>query len=1215
MSQIISTYPIFEGSQVLTSSQLNQLTSYLDQQGRLTRSKLIGIGNVCGMQIQPFPQGLQISKGLGITSEGFLIQAGTFKATHYRPYQLPEGVEYKPFKDVDHEVSLFELLTEIPEDNTGVKKLTNPANFLNNKYVLIFLEIFDKDLKSCLGNACDDRGKDRLFSIRRLLVSQADLDKILTKSSNVTAPFPNGLELPDFYVQKPLFYPGNPESNEYGAFVKFYQERISKILNEELKEALALTFKTFEPILGKSYGFENPFESSTLSDQWDGINSIVTADPNEIHGIQYLWDFAKELIKAYLEFKSVAQELWYTCPSDSSLFPLHLMLGRARVDLETQNQFLKYRHGFIQPPIFNQQKLLAETCVQRHRRLVLLLEQLELGIFNREEFEKFPVKITPSVEKIGVLGDRAIPYYYDIKSKSNLSTWYSLEENWVDPGIPQLISSQRIGVQSYDNQPDVEATEASNPLETPLFYDLESYPFLRIEGHLSKSLGETVSQLKKLILQFNLPIHVDVLHLGEIEETEIVENCGWKDLQEEYSFQRRIVVGYINGLKDIFEYATEYAEKNEEEDFTEEELYQKASETLEMLLSMAAALPDCLKELQWKNFQNAYKKLLQLLIDFVLIDQKLLEEIKVDPNKEKEVDFFNGLLMRISPFLYQILDLLFFSKLQRVYTSYQSRILVILRSNQFSNYLKKHPGLTHEAGVLKAGTFFLLHDPKQERIIGDFSLPYYCCECTPCLEACIEDAIVLPPFARPDYAIAYTEKSTRLEITINDFLTPGRTYEVILLGNNSVQNGQIKKLPNSNTIEYISAKGFTGIDSFQYILRDTESKLSDQGKVSILVKGIEGCYSVDILACWGMERVRQALEERKIDASNEDDQRALELLLSSLQKTKGFTDEDLNSGILEEDAERLALLGCLGIATDGMSYQQMEEAILNHQAQNCGGVIIPECDSMAIEGKVTSIDGKELPEVRVYIEGVDSDTFTDGSGNYSLQFPSPGQTVIFEFEGFVTQEVDVCNQKLVNVTLSPSAQQARECYSIAIISTWEENFIREVAKTRGVQNPSGDLTSVIVELLTKLRETKGFTSSEMAETTVSSFERQKMILESVGADTSLMKPEQFVSAILSYQNSNCGSRTEEMIIVRAESLPEAELKKYLDTNRVSYFPGADKTVLVETFNAHTTDSTITKKDLEIFKKETLLKLSEEKSIEVRPTDTKARLIEKLLGKK
>lgn len=1213
MSQIISTYPIFEGSQVLTSTQLNQLSAYLDQQGRLTRSKLIGIGIVCGMQVQPFPQGLQITKGLGITSEGFLIQSGNFNATHYRPYTLPEGVEYKPFKDVDHEVSLFELLTEVPKDSTGVKKLNNPANFLNNKYVLIFLEIFDKDLKSCLGNACDDRGQDRLLTLRRLVVSEPDLDKILTKSSNVRAPFPAALDLKEFYAKKPFFYPENAESKEYGAFVKHYQKTTAEILNDDFFKAIETSYSTFEPILGKNYGFANPIGTPSIGSKIADIKALLEADPSEIQGIQYLWDFAKELVKAYMEFRATAMDLWYTCPADSSLFPLHLMLGRAKPASETQAQFLKYRHGFIQPPIFNQQKLLAETCIQRHRRMILLIEKLETGIFAKGESEKFPIKITPSVEKQGLLGNRALPYYYDIKSKSAVSSWFSLEKSWIDPGNSQLVSAERKGVQAYDNQPDEEATEAKSILETPLFYDLEGFPFFRIEGHLNKSLNETLSHLKKLILQFNLPIHVDVLHLGENSELSN-PSCRWNDLQEEYAFQRYFMIGMIMELKQLFDYVTEYAKEVEEEDFTSNEFYIKASEVLVLLTAMAEALPDCLKDLNWSVFQNTYKKLLQYLIDFALLESGLLQQVKADPEKQQELDFYNGILMRLSPILYRILDLFFFTKLQRIYTSYENRIQMLSQSNQFANYLKEHNGLSHEAGVLRAGTFYLLHDPKKERIIGDFSLPYYCCDCTPCIEPCGEQSFSLPPFARPDYAVAYTEKTIKLEITLNDALVSGRTYDVLAVGSSSVQNGKVEKDPESNIFRYTSAPGFTGVDSFQYVLRDRKTNQSDQGKVSILVKGVQGCYSVDVLNCWGIDNVRQTLEQRKIDAANENDGRAVELLMDDLTKTKGFTLDEIRFNVLEGQESRIQLLTCLGYQTNGMSYEQLEQAILDHQGKNCGAIVTPDCTSLFVSGKVRSVDGLALSKVSVTVLNTDIRTFTNGEGNYEIQFPSPGQTLLFQFDGFENQEVEICSQSVANVTMVPSVQAAKECYSIKIISSWQEDFIRKVARARQVTNASGNLPEVITNLLESLRSTAGFTSTELRETTVNDIELQKMIIESVGIDSGKFKPEQFADAIEEYQGINCGKRFREAVIVTAEIIPEDELRKYFDANNVAYLPDADKTVLVETFKATTADSTVTKRDLELFKKDTLLKITEEKAIKVTSADTKATLIDKILGK-
>jgi hypothetical protein len=1213
MSQIISTYPIFEGSQVLTSTQLNQLSAYLDQQGRLTRSKLIGIGVVCGMQVQPFPQGLQITKGLGITSEGFLIQSGNFNATHYRPYSLPEGVDYKPFKDVDHEVSLFELLTEIPTESTGVKKLNNPANFLDNKYVLIFLEIFDKDLKSCLGNACDDRGQDRLLTIRRLVVNETDLDKILTKSSNVRTTFPAGLELKEFYVKKPLFYPNNPESNEYSAFVKHYQKTIAEILNDEFFKELEISYEIFEPILSKSYGFANPLGNAALSSKTTEIKTLLEADPSEIQGVQYLWDFAKELVKAYMEFRASALELWYTCPADSSLFPLHLMLGRAKTESETQAQFLKYRHGFIQPPIFNQQKLLAETFIQRHRRMILLIEKLETGILAKAESEKFPIKITPSIEKQGLLGNRALPYYYDIKSKSAVSSWFSLEKSWIDPGNLQLVSAQRNGVQAYDNQPDVEATEAKSILETPLFYDLEEFPFFRIEGHLNKPLNATLSHLKKLILQFNLPIHVEILHLGEAEESEFSDDCGWNDLQEEYAFQRYFMLGMILELKQLFDYVTEYAKEIEEEDLTSNEFYIKASEVLKLLLGMSNALPECLRDLNWAVFQNTYKKLLQYLIDYALLESGLLQEVKADPEKEKELDFYNGILMRLSPILYRILDLFFFTKLQRIYTSYENRIQLLAQSNQFANYLKQHNGLTHEAGVLRAGTFFLLHDAKQERIIGDFSLPYYCCDCTPCVEACGEQSFTLPPFARPDYAVAYTEKTIKLEITLNDALVSGRTYDVLAVGSSSAQNGKVEKEPETTIFRYTSAPGFTGVDSFQYVLRDRKTNQSDQGKVSILVKGEQGCYSIEVLTCWGIDRVRETLKIRGIEASNESDSRAVELLLESLRKSKGFSSEEIRSNVLEEEDARMQLLSCLGIATDQMTYEQQEQAILDHQGKNCGAVTTPECTSLAVTGKVRNVTGVELSKVKVTVVGSTIVTFTDGSGNYGIQFQSPGQTLLFQFDGFENQEVEICSQSVANVTMVPSVKPAKECYSIAIISSWQNNFIRAVATERGLAKPQGDLPEVITNLLESLRSTVGFTSTELRQTTVNNVEIQKMILESVGVNIERIKPEQYANAIDEYQGINCGAR---VIVgrVTADILTADEIKVILDSNRVSYLATADKTVLEETYKAAIPDSGLTEKDLTLLKKDTLTTILEKNSTSFNRNDTKKVLIDKILGK-
>ena len=120
MSDILNTYPVFERNQVLTSTQLNNLVNYLDQQNRLTRAKLIGMGVVCGLEISydASDDEITISKGTGITSEGYLINLGECVTVKYRPYILPPGTIYEPFVDANNEldIDLYELLTDSAED-------------------------------------------------------------------------------------------------------------------------------------------------------------------------------------------------------------------------------------------------------------------------------------------------------------------------------------------------------------------------------------------------------------------------------------------------------------------------------------------------------------------------------------------------------------------------------------------------------------------------------------------------------------------------------------------------------------------------------------------------------------------------------------------------------------------------------------------------------------------------------------------------------------------------------------------------------------------------------------------------------------------------------------------------------------------------------------------------------------------------------------------
>lgn len=1050
MSQIISTYPIFEGSQVLTSDQLNQLSAYLDQQNRLTRSKLIGMGIVCGLQIQPLPNGLSISKGLGITSEGFLIQNGKrFDATHYRPYTLPEGVSYKPFGFPEQDVTLWELLSEEPEDETDVKKLNNPATFLNNKFVLLYLEIFDKDLKSCLGNACDDKGQDRLLTLRRLVVSKADLDIILTRSSNVSGEFSADPDLKNYHFKKPLFSPSTPESTLIGPFISHYQNTILETVTSEYWDNLAQGYKVFEPLLAKSFGFSNPFDSAPVINKIDQINQSLTDAPATVLGIQYLYDFFKELNLAWDEFMETGLSLWYSCPTDPSLFPLHLMLGRAIPASETAEEFYKYRHGLVQPPIFNGQKLLQEKLNQQYRRLVLMIENLELGIIREPNPEDFPVKITPSIEKYDDLGSRSIPYYYDIKGKGSFGSWFSLEKNWKAPGTLQLRSSDRPEVLAYDNQPD---TPVANPdfLESPLNYNWDPYPFLRIEGHLGHNIEDAKTAIQNLINQFNLPIHLEALHL-DAGGTLTDSNCGWNDLQEEYMHHRLLLLGLIRDIRLIIDYLREMNEKYGGDDpLYDEDQEKQVMDAFGLFESLVDSLAECLEDLDWDQFQESYKKILQTLLDFILIQMKVLDNIDLENDDETPLqDVYSGLIARVSPLVYRVLDLFYFTKIQRLFLSFLHRKDKLHNSKRFTEYIQQNPGINHEAGVYKGGTFILLYMTSSERVIGDFSLPDAACDCQ-CIDACEgDDWSLLPPFARPDYAVTMENTPVEIPVVINDRLPIERDYAVELLSESTEKGGKVSQIGPSSTFLYEPPEGFSGDDSFNYKLVDQASGLTDVGRVTIWVKEANPtvCYTEDILNCWGIDNVTKALSGRNLDSGNNPSQ----TLVASLRETGGFTIVEIENQVLEDGQARQQLLSCLNLYVDGMSYEAMQQAILDYQASNCGAQPEPTCTSMFVSGIVMNPAGARISGASVSLEGTETGVTTNDNGEFFIQFPNPGQTLLIKADRFVSSSLPICNQTNVTIVLTPQTfVQPSATGIITSVATLDEADMFKVASSRGL---------------------------------------------------------------------------------------------------------------------------------------------------------------------
>ncbi len=175
-----SKYPIFEANQVLSNSHLNQVFDYLDEQERLTRANLIGIGIVCGLEIRfevpaEAAATIHLSKGCGVTSEGYLIvEPEDLTLVSYRDYNLPSDLDYPPFKDKSarKQTAVSSVGDCFRRASRRRHRWELPSNFLNDKAVLLFYELKKEGLRNCSPNDCNDKGSEVTATVRRLLIEQ-----------------------------------------------------------------------------------------------------------------------------------------------------------------------------------------------------------------------------------------------------------------------------------------------------------------------------------------------------------------------------------------------------------------------------------------------------------------------------------------------------------------------------------------------------------------------------------------------------------------------------------------------------------------------------------------------------------------------------------------------------------------------------------------------------------------------------------------------------------------------------------------------------------------------------------------------------------------------------------------------------------------------------------------------------------------------------------
>jgi TonB-linked SusC/RagA family outer membrane protein len=80
-----------------------------------------------------------------------------------------------------------------------------------------------------------------------------------------------------------------------------------------------------------------------------------------------------------------------------------------------------------------------------------------------------------------------------------------------------------------------------------------------------------------------------------------------------------------------------------------------------------------------------------------------------------------------------------------------------------------------------------------------------------------------------------------------------------------------------------------------------------------------------------------------------------------------------------------------------------------------------------VTGKVSATeDGSALPGVNVVLRGTTNGTVTDSNGSYKLNIPSRGGSLVFSFIGLQTQEIEIGDRSVVDISLTLDVQQLSE---------------------------------------------------------------------------------------------------------------------------------------------------------------------------------------------
>lgn len=768
MKPIQDKYPIFEANQVLTSRHLNEVFDYLNEQERLTRANLIGIGIECGLDIRLEINGsdktIHLSQGCGVSTAGYiLIEPQDLVLVSYQKYTLPLDIEYPQFKyDSAGNSVQYQLWELFPAGEPNTISLGKANNFLDDKVVLLFLELKNEGLRNCSPNNCDDKGNEVTATVKPLLIEKGNLEKIIAKANKLGTEYTATdlesvllarLNLPDLHLPR-YNVPNTAPVSSNDVLAAFHDVFQKNKLATNTGDALTAAYKAFMPLVYVTY----PGDPFADFDQNFGFLDGIPTSTSQVRFLPYYFDFFDDLIQAYDEFRWKAAGLMCACCPPEELFPRHLMLGLPDPGLVTNPGI--YRHDFLSSPAI-------KGCEERKSEVIQLFSRLVEMVNNftnnptPPQFKNFevarklmPVRITPSKLADVPISQKAIPYYYLQNSVPPLFQLWNVEKTRHNR------ANQNLSYRSDEYLP-----KAPIFVTAPLKYDLEPYNFLRIEGHLGKKVVDVMDTLIAFKTDNRLPIGIIALRTGEFDARQTVdlnkEVCRFEDLEAIYdafrdqfisSLGKTLASFYTRKISKVVSLADDFKASiihSINPDFkVEPSTFGALLETHFASLSKSKTIKTAvLKRVAAVNIKDAFlseSAVIQATASYAEVLLDICNYLKNRLLSDFDLTAFRDLFVRLEALnaqfktqinaadtewnsLFNLLEAVRYANEMEAFRSigeeYRKRLIEIKKKLFLSTFLQKNPGIQHKAGVPMGGTFILVYhdDPTPLRLLPNLA--------------------------------------------------------------------------------------------------------------------------------------------------------------------------------------------------------------------------------------------------------------------------------------------------------------------------------------------------------------------------------------------------------------------------------------------------------------------------------------------------------------